>query len=144
MAGSQTFQAENSEQFQSMQQHVETVRSYVESAKKYLPYLLAEAHDQETAQQINAHLDAINSLLEECLNDSRQGEIDKLKTAAKNNMDYQQYLSAYKLYETGQVRRALAKFKLLAQTTDDHGIKTTAEQSIQLIEGHDWGENGIQ
>jgi hypothetical protein len=144
MAGvGETLQAENSEQFQIMQQHVETVRSYLDKVKNYLPYLQSENADHESIAQINAHLMSIESMLEDVLNDTRKSEIDKLHTAAKKDLDYHQYLTAYKMYEDGNVRRALAKFKLLAQTTYNQNIKASAEESIQLIEGHDWGENGL-
>ena len=135
-------QAEDSDRFRDVDQHVQYLQSPLASLKSYLQYLHQEDVDATKLAQIEQHADAISSLLEEIKNDVRSEEFDKVRTASipdEKGREISQYTSAYDTYQTGDWKRARAKFAVLARTAKDPEVRKNAVKSVQMIDSHDWG-----
>lgn len=139
-------QAEESDRFRDVDQHVQYLLTPLAQLKTYLPYLTQEDVDSEKLVQIEKHVDSIVSLLEEIKNDVRAEEFDRMATASSNRdevkqHEIQQYASAYNIYQSGDWKKARSRFRILARTAKDIEVRKNAIKSVQMIDGHDWGDN---
>lgn len=138
-------QAEESDRFRDVDQHIQYLETPLSQLKGYLPYLTQHDVDSEKLVQIENNLNAISSLLEEIKNDVRAEEFDRIATASVSpdevrQHEIQQYTSAYNVYQAGDWKRARSKFKVLARTAKDLEVRKNAIKSVQMIDEHDWGE----
>jgi TolA-binding protein len=135
-------QAENSDRYRDVQQHIDYLSSYIGQIEDYVPYLQQENIDLSHLARISEAVNVIKSSLEAISNDVRNEEAHLITASDLDSAELQaheiaQYQSALSVYEAGDWKTARAKFNVLAKTARGL-VKANAVQCVSMIDSHDW------